>query len=245
MEGKAERTMKVKEGKQKKTYGKTILPKEMWLPLMLTLVCNTIAYYGSRILNEGRMHWNISNGFDDRIPFLPWTVTIYLGCYLFWIVNYIIGCRQEKEWAFQFLSADLLAKLVCLLIFLIFPTTNVRPAVEGNSLWELVMQWLYRTDAADNLFPSIHCLTSCFCVIAVRKNQNIPVWYKRLSEVLAVSVYVSTLTTKQHVWMDVAAGIALAEGSYWFTGKSGFSTWYAKQIFRINNRWIKERTTDE
>ena len=29
------------------------------------------------------------------------------------------------------------------------------------------MRVLYRVDEADNLFPSIHCLTSAFCFIAV------------------------------------------------------------------------------
>ena len=30
------------------------------------------------------------------------------------------------------------------------------------------MRFLYQVDAADNLFPSIHCLTSWFCYIGIR-----------------------------------------------------------------------------
>lgn len=217
-----------------------IIPKLMWLPLILSLVCNSIAYYGSRLVTTNRVHYNLSNRFDDYIPFVPWTIVIYLGCYLFWIANYIMGCRQEREKAFRFLSADVLAKLVCLICFIVFPTTNTRPVIEGNSIWEEGMRLLYHMDAADNLFPSIHCLTSSFCFIAVRENERIPKWYKGASFLMAVSVYISTLTTKQHVLIDVAAGIALSEVSYLFVKKSGFSRWYdavlSKAAEKINER---------
>lgn len=212
----------------------------MKLPLILTLSCNALAYYGTRFFTSERYHYNLSNPLEDRIPLIPWTVAVYFGCYVFWIVNYILGCRQKEETAFRFLGADLVAKLVCLVIFLVFPTTNVRPLIEGDSFWETVMELLYRADAADNLFPSIHCLTSWFCFIAVRENKRIPGWYKAASVLFALSVCVSTLTTKQHVLIDGIAGIALAEASYLFVAKSGFSLWYRDKILKIYSRW-KER----
>ncbi len=213
----------------------------MRMPIFLTLACNMIAYYGSRLLMENREHFNLSNRLDEQIPFVPWTVVIYWGCYVFWIVNYVLGCRQDEERAFRFMSADLLAKLVCLLCFLVFPTTNVRPIIEGNSIWDELMRMLYRVDAADNLFPSIHCLTSSFCFIAVRGNEKIPKWYKTISFLTAVSIYVSTLTTKQHVLIDVIAGVALSELSWLFVEKSGFSRWYMDIILKMNLRMKKRR----
>lgn len=222
-----------------------IVPKLMWLPLMLSLVCNSIAYYGSRLVTSHRVHYNLSNRFDDYIPFVPWTIVIYLGCYLFWVVNYIMGCRQEREKAFRFMSADVLAKLVCLICFIVFPTTNTRPVIEGNSIWEEGMRLLYHMDAADNLFPSIHCLTSSFCFIAVRENERIPKWYKGASFLMAVSVYISTLTTKQHVLIDVVAGIALSEVSYLFVKKSGFSRWYEAVLSKAAEKINERKKPDE
>lgn len=209
-----------------------LVPGLMWIPLLLALVCNAIAYYGSRIFTSERVHYNLSNNLDAQIPFVPWTVLIYFGCYVFWVINYVIGCRQEREEAFHFISADFLAKLVCLLCFLIFPTTNTRPTIEGTSIWDGLMRMLYRMDAADNLFPSIHCLTSYFCFIAVRDNKKIPQWYKTMSFLITVSICISTLTTKQHVLIDVIAGVALAEGSYRFVKRTGFSKRYADVITR-------------
>ena len=213
-----------------------IIPDYMFLPLFLAIICNTVTYYGTRFVTSGWVHYNLSNGLDDIIPFVPWTVAIYLGCYLFWAANYILGCRQDERSTIRFISADFLAKLVCLVIFLVFPTTNIRPLVTGNSFWETVMLWLYDADPADNLFPSIHCLTSWFCFIAVRENPKVPGWYKVVSLLLAAAVCMSTLTTKQHVLLDVAGGIALAEGSYWFVRKSGFARRYAGCLQTINKK---------
>ena len=175
-----------------------------------------------------------------RIPFVPWTVVIYLGCYVFWVINYVIGCRQERDRAFRFISADFAAKLVCLFCYMAFPTTNTRPVIEGSSVWEEIMRLLYRMDAADNLLPSIHCLTSWFCFLAVRKNEKIPVWYKWVSLLIAVSICISTLTTKQHVLIDVFAGVALAELSYLFVEKSGFSRQY-KNVMEKGEKWMADR----
>lgn len=214
-----------------KTY--KIIPKTMRLPLLLALFFNTLAYNGSRLLTGDRIHYNLSSVLDGQIPFIPWTVSIYLGCYAFWAINYVIGCRQEREKAFQFISADLLAKAICLLCFLAFPTTNIRPVIKGTSIWEELMRALYQLDAADNLFPSIHCLTSSFCFIAVRKNKAVPVWYRIASCIIAISIYISTLTTKQHVLIDVVSGIMISEISYALAGKSGFSKRYMNFIYFI------------
>ena len=203
-----------------------IVPKYMWCPLILTVSCNALAYYGTRLFTTNMVHHNLSNWLDDQIPLIPWTVVIYFGCYVLWIVNYILGCRQERKTAFQFISADFLAKVICMICFVIFPTTNVRPNISGNTIWDIGMRLLYSVDAADNLFPSIHCLTSWFCYIAVRENDKIPIWYRRFSAFAAVLVFVSTLTTKQHVLIDVVAGVALAEGCYYFVKKSKFALKY-------------------
>lgn len=212
---------------QKKNH---IVPPVMWIAVFFTITLNCLTYYGARALTAGRVHYDLTNSLEEQIPFLPWTILIYWGCYLFWIVNYAIGCRRKKEEAFCFMGADILAKLVCLFCFLLFPTTNIRPVIGGHSLWEELMRLLYRVDAADNLFPSIHCLTSWLCVIAVRGNEKIPKWYRVASVLVALSICVSTLTTKQHVTADVIAGVLLAEGSYFVAGKSGFSKWYADRV---------------
>lgn len=222
-----------------------LIPGIMWIPIFLALVCNMIAYYGTRLVTTDWIHHDITSFLDEKIPLISWTIVIYFGCYLFWIVNYVIGCRQDQEKAFRFMSADFLAKLVCLLCFLVYPTTNIRPDITGTSLWDELIRFLYRVDAADNLFPSIHCLTSYFCFIAVRNNKKIPRWYQVLSLFITISICLSTLTTKQHVLIDVAAGVLLAEISWLFVDKSGFSRWYANILTKVYRRITDRRLSEQ
>lgn len=206
------------------------------IPLVIALIFNTIAYNGTRIITTSKYHYNITSPIDNLIPVIPATIIIYLGCYLYWIVNYVIGAGQEDDEAYKFLSADLFAKLICMVIFIAFPTTNTRPVLEDEGFFTEALKMLYQIDAADNLFPSIHCLTSWFCLIAVRKNPNVKTVYKIISVIITVAICVSTLTTRQHVIVDVAGGIALAEFSYLIVDKIGFTRIYQRSMKYIEQR---------
>lgn len=214
--------------------------ENMALSILFALVINGIAYYGTRLYGPILNPNDFSGPIDYRIPLVPWTISIYLGAYIFWGINYILGCTQEPEKAFRFMSADFLAKTVCLFCFLLLPTTTARPNITNTTLWDGLISWLYYTDAPDNLFPSIHCLTSSFAFIAVRENPKIPRWYQFLSFIMAAAVCVSTLTTKQHILLDVFGGIVLAEVSYAITAATGFSVLYARVISSINRRIFQE-----
>ncbi|SEM42599.1 PAP2 superfamily protein [Ligilactobacillus sp. WC1T17] len=198
---------------------KKLLPKYAILPLITVVVWNMAVYFGSRFFSTGLYHYNLTSRFDDMIPLVPWTVVIYLGCYLFWIVNYILSCQTTKAKVAQFTSADILGKTVCLIFYLCLPTTNIRPEITGTDFFSHLMLWLYQTDAADNLLPSIHCLISWLCFIGVRKLDHIPRWWKIVSLMIAILICLSTLTTKQHVIIDVLAGIFLAESCYFIAQK--------------------------
>lgn len=211
-----------------------LLPGSMYLAIGCTLGMNAIAYYGSRMIAGSWHHYDMTTWLDRKVPVMPWTILIYFGCYALWVTNYILGCRQDREKAFQFISADFFAKIICMVCFLVLPTTNIRPCIAGNGVFEQLLLFLYRIDAADNLFPSIHCLTSWFSYLAVRENPRVPKWYKHYSLLFAILVCLSTLTTAQHVIADVIAGVALAQFSYIFVGKSGFAKWYQNILERIS-----------
>lgn len=227
---------KKKQSRSVTRYLERIAPIGLLIPLVFEFVFNTLVYTGAKIIAGDWKHYNIETKLDLLIPFVPWTLVIYFGCYLFWAVNYILSIRGEEADAWRFLSADFLAKCVCLLCFLVFPTTNTRPDVTGSSVWDLGMRFLYKVDSADNLLPSIHCLTSWFCYIGVRKKKEIPKWYRFFSCAMAAAVFVSTLTTKQHVLYDVAAGALLAELAYDMSKRTGFVKKYQLFFERICNK---------
>ena len=192
-----------------------IVPAYGFFPLVFSFVFNCLVYSGSRAVAGSWYHHNIESSLDLRLPFVPQFLIIYFGCYIFWAANYILAARQDREEVYRFFTADFISRCVCLVIFLAYPTTNTRPVIEGSGFWDLLAGWLYSIDAADNLFPSIHCLVSWFCFLAVKGQKKIPIWYKAVSFILAVLVFLSTLFTKQHVIVDVAGGIFLAQGCFW------------------------------
>lgn len=190
-----------------------------WLLPLGAVAYNQAVYYGAGILALDRPHYNWELPLDRAIPFLPWTVSIYFLCFLFWALSYLYIARQEKALAYRFFLADFLGKTVCLVCFLLLPTTNVRPPVTGSGLWDALMRLLYQIDKPVNLFPSIHCYASWMCYIGLRNAPRAPSWTRPGSCLFALAVFLSTLTTKQHVVVDVLSGWLLAEGSYALAGR--------------------------
>ena len=214
----------------------SILPAYGVFPVIFSFVFNCLVYSGSRMIAGGWYHHNIETGVDRSIPFVPEFLVIYFGCYVFWAVNYILIARQDRRSVYQFFTGDFISRCVCLVSFLAFPTTNTRPLITGSGLWNQAALWLYSIDAADNLFPSIHCLVSWFCYLGIRGRKEIPRWYQSVSMVIAILVFASTLLTKQHVIVDVAGGILLAEFCFFIGRKTDLYRIYERFGSRIEQK---------
>ena len=93
-----------------------------------------------------------------------------------------------------------------------------------------MVKWLYRVDEPANLFPSIHCLVSWFCVIGIKNRMDIPNWYKGISFVFALLICISTQTLKQHYMIDWIGGILLAEITFWIANHCKLYR-YIQQLF--------------
>ena len=213
-----------------------ILPAYGVFPVIFSFVFNCLVYSGSRMIAGGWYHHNIETGVDRSLPFVPEFLMIYFGCYVFWAVNYILIARQDRRSVYQFFTGDFISRCVCLVSFLAFPTTNTRPLITGSGLWNQAALWLYSIDAADNLFPSIHCLVSWFCYLGIRGRKEIPRWYQSVSMVIAILVFASTLLTKQHVIVDVAGGILLAESCFFIGRKTDLYRIYERFGSRIEQK---------
>lgn len=221
---------------RKKRSMTAVIPKDRVIPLIFAFTFNMLVYAGARMIAGEWEHYDIEGPLDRLIPFWPPSAVIYIGCYLFWAVNYVIIAGQEKEEMCRFFAADFLSRLVCFVCFLAFPTTNTRPDIGPDGFWNQVMLLVYQIDAADNLFPSIHCLVSWFCYIGIRGRAQIPKWYRGASCLMAVLVCISTLTTRQHVLIDVAGGVLLAEFCYRIARKPVIYQSYEKVLDLINHR---------
>lgn len=215
------------------------IPVYSIVPLLVTVLWNQTVYNGAQLIAGGWRHYDITLSWEERIPFQPWTILIYFGAFLFWIGLYVYCASQEKAKAHRLLCADFLGKAVCLVFFLLLPTTNVRPEIVGSGIFDQLMRFLYWIDAPSNLFPSIHCLVSWLCFIGVRKDKKRSVPFKLLVLAGAVAICLSTLTTKQHVFWDVLSGVVLAELAYWVAGLKPVLNTYSKLADKLTPGFLK------
>ncbi|MGN0484699.1 MAG: phosphatase PAP2 family protein [Lachnospiraceae bacterium] len=196
---------------------------EPWIPsyavcsLITCFLWNSIIYTGTQICMKHAYHYELSIPLDEKIPFVPEWIFVYVICFAFWAANYILITREGKEEWFRFATADMLSRVICGLFFVFLPTTTVRPEVTGTGFASWLVRSIYQLDLPTNLFPSVHCLVSWFCFIGIRKSKKVPRWYKVFSCVFACLVFASTQFTKQHYLLDVIGGVAIAELCYWIS----------------------------
>lgn len=194
---------------QKKLF--SALPVYSILPIIAMIGMNCLAYFGTRLISAGRFHYNIESPLDHLIPVIPAFVVIYILAFAQWFVCYFLIACEKKEYCYRYFLGEFLAKAMCLAIFIILPTTLNRPEITGNGIFEKLLRFIYSIDAPDNLFPSIHCLESWMCWRGCRKIAWLPGWFSRANLVFTLLVFASTVFCKQHVLIDIAGGIAVAE----------------------------------
>ena len=114
---------------QKKIH--TVVPWYSIVPLVLAFSFNMAVYGGARIIAGEWHHYNIEGTLDRMIPFLPVSAVVYIGCYLFWIANYILIARQEKKQVCQFFAADFISRIVCFIIFLLLYINKKNAEIEN------------------------------------------------------------------------------------------------------------------
>jgi membrane-associated phospholipid phosphatase len=148
---------------------------------------------------------------DRALPLLPVWALIYGALYLFLIVLPVLVIRQEEQIR-RTVRAYLLVWIAAYVCFLVYPTLAPRPARvigDGFAVWGL--RFLYTADPPYNCFPSLHVAHSFVSALAChRVHREVGV-----AAVLCASlVGVSTLFTRQHYILDVAAGALLAWMAY-------------------------------
>lgn len=208
------------------------IPGNTVLPLVFTLALQGLVYFGSKLLMAGAYHHNLETAWDLAIPFLPWTVSIYVGTFLYWAISFLLILRSGTENAFRFLCAHCMSLLIALVFFLLLPTTNTHPQIEGGGLWNFGMRLIYALDTPDNLFPSLHCELSWLCFQGLKKVENVPTGGKRLALIFSLLIFVSTLTTKQHILLDVFGGWLIAEISFRLCGSKKVTAPFYKVFHR-------------
>lgn len=222
-----------------KDLQKKYLPVWAILPLLSILAVNCVVYWGADMITASRYHYDFTSALDRAVPLIPEFIWIYLLAFPFWAVNYILAAQRGKEIFYRFVATDLTVHLCCFIVFLLVPTTNIRPEVAGNTASEWLLNAMYAWDGGSNpsnLLPSIHCYVSWLCWRGLKGAKEIPKWYQNFSLVFAILIIISTQTLKQHYLIDAVAGVALVEAAWYF---------YRKESFCIPFRNFFEKITEK
>lgn len=214
-----------------------IVPKYAVVPLLLCLVANLVAYYGSTIVVDGfgLQRYSAAIPLDYAIPFIPGWIIVYFGCYISWAAFYIIACRESKKACFDFVTAEVIAKMISLVIFIIYPTEMLeRGGFEqtlGNGFFDQVTAFMFNCDRPINLFPSIHCLASWIGFRGVAMCKKVPLWVKWFAFILAILVFLSTLFVKQHYIIDIFGGILAVEIGMFISKKLKLGDFIRRKVY--------------
>ncbi|MGN0203082.1 MAG: phosphatidic acid phosphatase [Coprococcus sp.] len=219
---------------------KPLIPKYALLPLILAVIINCIAYFGARLFLGNAAYHNMTLPIDQRIPFVPAFIIIYFLAYVQWAAGYIVLARDSRHMCYYILGSEIAAKCICFFCFVFYPTTMVRPDIIGSGLFDMAVSYLYQIDAANNLFPSIHCLESYFCMRGALMSKKLPVWYRGVMVITTILVFASTVLLKQHVIADMAGAVVTAELALWFSRKIHIEQWFAKINFLDNGDQLNE-----
>jgi len=143
---------------------------------------------------------------DKIVPFVPWTFLIYTSDY-FLIASAILMISEKKSFN-SFGRMMFLALFICGLFFLFLPTTYPRPAypLVDSFLIQVSMDLVYLADSPNNCFPSMHVALTTISAWCLRRRQF---WLSMTYAAWTFAVIVSTMTTKQHYFVDILGGLSV------------------------------------
>ncbi len=150
---------------------------------------------------------------DENTPFVPVSVWIYFSEYVFFPLIYV-RCRDIVN-ANKFLYSFFALWAVSITIFWLWPTTFPRSLYPLPADLDPVTHWAFSalraTDTPANCAPSLH-VSSVYLASFIfldEQKEKFP-FYLGWATLIALS----TLTTKQHYFVDIVTGLFMAIAMY-------------------------------
>ena len=146
---------------------------------------------------------------DRFISFQPWSVGLYYSLWLYVSLPPTLLRTRPELYAYGWISAGM--AVVALSIFLFWPTSI--PATTGID-WASHPGFaaLKRLDKSQNACPSLHVAFAVFSGVwldRMLRTLRLADWPRLVSAAWCIGIVYSTIATRQHVAVDVAAGTAL------------------------------------
>ena len=210
--------------------------RSLW-PIYIWFVVNVVAFYGGRLLTWGRTFYDLTLPVDRMIPVWTPAVIPYIGTFAFWGIGFLaLSQMKDSGRYYSIMAAELVAKLLCFLIFLILPTKKVLPEISGNGICDRLLRLIYFLDEPNMLFPSVHCLDSFVILRGVMGMKQVKKTTRISVFVITAAIFASTLLTGQHVFVDTVAAVVVVEIGFYAAKKWRLGSRYEKWISSIRLR---------
>ncbi|MBU1689820.1 MAG: phosphatase PAP2 family protein [Gammaproteobacteria bacterium] len=145
---------------------------------------------------------------DRVIGFQPLALPMYLSLWVYVSLPPALLATRRELYGYGLAMAG--TCLVGLIVFYFWPT--VVPAAHIDWAQYPEVDFLKNIDASGNACPSLHVATAVFSGIWLQhllRRFNAPLWMLIFNSIWCIGIVYSTIATRQHVAMDVLAGLVL------------------------------------
>jgi hypothetical protein len=185
--------------------------KHLLVLLYLPLYLAWFHYVESTVTTQFHV---IHTPLDDMIPFCEYFVIPYLLWfgYVAWGIAYF-ALHNKREY-YQLCAFLFTGMTIFLVISTLYPNGHyLRPYYfTHHNFYTMLCEYLYASDTATNLFPSIHVYNSIGVHLAVCKSEEFrhSRTLRAVSGILMTSIILSTMFIKQHSVFDVFTAFVMA-----------------------------------
>lgn len=153
---------------------------------------------------------------DHLIGFAPQALPVYLSLWLY--VSLLPALFATRPELYRYGLAMTLMCLFGLSIFYVWPTGAPLPDIN----WALYpdMDFLKNIDASGNACPSLHVATAVFTAVwfhHLLRRFGGPLWIHLFNWLWCIAILYSTIAIRQHVAVDVIAGLVLGGLAAWLS----------------------------
>jgi hypothetical protein len=175
----------------------------LWPCVVIGYLLFNMLYLGSAAMALRAPRVLVPTAFDLAVPFVAASIWVYLSQFL--LLPWALATVRDDAVRSRAFYAMLLAALMSLPVFVLYPTSVPHPTTPTDGLLGFAWRVLYLRDTPQNAFPSLHVALAALAGVALWQCR------RRLIAVLwPGAIMLSTLTTRQHVSWDIAGGLLVA-----------------------------------
>lgn len=214
---------------------KFVEENKYYLKNMITVFgINALLYFIIKLFlnNYHFIGWEL----DNKIPFVPEFMYIYMIWYPFLFVSFFYIWKKHPKKFTKLILSIIVALSITFVIFLVYPTKVVRPDVQiGHTLTSLLTYIVYLLDEPVNCFPSVHCLMCFELMFFIFMDKKLDIKWRIFTHIVCILIIASTLLVKQHVIIDAIGALIITITTYILVNYFP----YFKKMYNIMNKSLQ------